>query len=477
MRISSWLLFLRERFSTWLPLIYVGYALPIVVAFVLINPPFLAPDEVRHFYRTVQISEGHLYASRSPDPSATFNNTSGGFISASAIYLATRPVFIGPALYPGDIFDPAAAEKEHLFSLPWDDKVQFIAFANIAPYPFTSYLPGAAGLTIGRKTGLSVLQSFYIARLFNAFICVTLSALAIHWVSRGKVILACLLSLPTTLYLFSSLSQDALLISYTALAVGLLNRYLDAPADRRKLWGLGMALALLALVVAGRLPYLPFILIAAQMAYFGAKTRRSALVGGVVAVLLVAIYMLSVRYLGIATLVDGHPERQAALMVQHPIQMLSLMLSTIQSTLLFSMRQFIATFGWLTCELPDPFYPLIEFMLFLVFLGDFKPGDLKLPFWSRIATIILSGSVVVLILSSLFILWNDARNFDISGEQGRYYIPIAIILTMIAGNREAPWMERFPLQMVRLGVGILTLIILVIAGYAGCLACLARFYY
>jgi uncharacterized membrane protein len=473
MRIPPWIYHLQERFLTFLPVIYIVYALPVTVALALVSPPFEAPDEPCHFLRMVQISEGHLFASRSPDPLATINNTSGGYIPTCVIKVALTP-YCGPK---DTVFDPTSGRQNHIFDYPWASETNFIGFPNTAVYPFTCYLPGAIGVAVGRMAGLSVLECFFTARLINAFISVILSALAIHLVSRGKVIFACLLSLPMGLFLFSSVSQDAMLIAYTALAVGLMNRYLDGPATHRTGWVLGLALFFLTLCVTGRPVYLPFLCVAAIGVYFVSKSFKKTLMGCGLAFVTVVIYMQSVKHLGYFVRQNVNPARQAAFLLHHPLQMIHLMLATTEAYYNNLECNFIGWFGWLSYGLPQPFYPLVGWMLVIALFSDLKLKDTVLPLWSRLAATVLSLSVIILIYIAFFIVWNNEKNIYIDGEQGRYYIPIAFMLTLALGNRDFSWMKISTFQALRFGANLAPLVVLIIADFATCLACLCHYYY
>jgi uncharacterized membrane protein len=477
MRIPPWIERLQEQFAIYLPLIYFAYALPITVAFALINPPFMVPDEVNHFYRTVQISDGHLFASRSPDPAATLNNTSGGTISSNAVEMGKRPVFIRMAFNILEPFDPATARHEHLFDIPWGDKKEFMSFPNTAPYPFTSYLPAAIGMAVSRMAGLDILESLLTARLCNAFTCVIFSALAIHFASRGKLILICLLSMPMTIFLFSSLSQDALIIAYLALAIGLLNRYLNSQNEQRTVWGFGFIFLFLALSIIGRLPYLPILFIASVLIVVTTKSFKWTAIGFCAACGAIAGFLHSIRYLGISIAKDADPHRQAVFILHHPVKFLGLMTSTIQATFYDVSREFIGVLGWLNYFLPEPFYAAIGIVLGLALIFDFRAFDSKLPGWSRVITALFALSSAVLILIGLFSLWGNESTTLIDGQQGRYYLPAAMMLTLAAGNRDLSWMTSSPFRMVRFVASVAVLSVMILSDFNALLACLARYYY
>jgi len=476
MTVRSWITLLQERFLVFLPLIYLGYALPIVTAFALISPPFQAPDEFCHFFRVVQISEGHLFATRSPDPAAPLNNTSGGSISSNAIWLAMDPTFQSLPFHSETTFDSARAGHAHLFDKPWGDKVEFVSFPNTATYPFTCYLPAAAGLAIGRWTDLSILESYFLARLFNAFASVIFSALAIHLVSRGKLIMACILSLPMTLFLFSSLSQDAMLISYIALTVAFLNRYLDTPSAQRTLGGLGAVFFFFTLSIIGRPPHLPFLLMGILFVSWGARSVKAVIAMTGFTLAAIVAYLFSIKPLGYFVIPGVNPETQKAFIFHHPIEMLSLTFKTILDYSSNYFHNFIGTLGWLDYGLPEPFYPLVGCALVVALLSDFKFKDQGLPAWSRFAAVAFPVMVIMLIFVALFIFDNSA-NVHIDGVQGRYFIPVALMFTLVMGNRDMGFNGDFRFQFARLLAGVISLAIIIVTGFAACLACLCRYYY
>src|SRR3954453_22214799 len=72
-----------------LHMLYLCYALPAGLFLIIATPPFQTPDAVNHFYRAIQISDGHLLGQ-------SLGQTSGGAIDSSAIAFS-------------HIFDPVVA--------------------------------------------------------------------------------------------------------------------------------------------------------------------------------------------------------------------------------------------------------------------------------------------------------------------------------------------------------------------------------
>ena len=134
--------------------------------------------------------------------------------------------------------------------LGWTNKLVYASFPNTANYPPIAYLPGAIGILIGKTYGLSVVETAYFARLINGMTSIAISTFALFLCRRGRYVLFTVLLLPMTISLFSSLSQDATLISSGALFAGLLSRVLlRAPNPGTAWWE--TALLVLCVLVLG----------------------------------------------------------------------------------------------------------------------------------------------------------------------------------------------------------------------------------
>ncbi len=66
------------RFIGAIPILYIAWALPLLLALVLLVPPWQHPDEFRHFLRTAHIADGSLLGHR-------FGSSAGGRADPSII--------------------------------------------------------------------------------------------------------------------------------------------------------------------------------------------------------------------------------------------------------------------------------------------------------------------------------------------------------------------------------------------------------
>jgi hypothetical protein len=120
-------------------------------------PPMAAHDEIYHWMRVVQISEGHLFPER-------VGEEWGGAVNAASfrfdMWLFERFLELQP-LKLADVWSHAgelAAGSAETAVVP---------FSNTATYSPLAYLPQAAGVFLARSVGANVLIQVLAGRLFN----------------------------------------------------------------------------------------------------------------------------------------------------------------------------------------------------------------------------------------------------------------------------------------------------------------------
>jgi hypothetical protein len=181
----------------------------IVLVMNSILPPFDAPDEFAHSFHAASLSSGQIL----PRPGT--DAIIGGTVNSGLLDLfhLLQPTGTG-APKPPDVTKKAK-------DISWTNSSSFMTFPNTGQYGSFLYLPQAIGLAIGRGAGLSVLKSYYLARLLTALAAVAIASIALANASRGGYLVAVVLTTPMFLYLATSLSQDGLLIAVSALFTAL----------------------------------------------------------------------------------------------------------------------------------------------------------------------------------------------------------------------------------------------------------------
>jgi uncharacterized membrane protein len=210
--------------------------------FLIVTPPFQAPDEYQHFFRTYQLSKGQIIAEQR-------GGETGGEVAASLHHVVVG--LLGSVPFNPDNKVPVDDIRAMLTHPLEPDQEHFVDFRTIALYTPVAHLPQTVGITIGRVLRLPTLLMFYLGRTFAMVTAVALTALAIRVTPIFKWWLFVFAFLPMTTFLRSSLSADTTTISLALLLLALCLRYAfaDKPrVDRRGTFALiaaavGLALA------------------------------------------------------------------------------------------------------------------------------------------------------------------------------------------------------------------------------------------
>jgi hypothetical protein len=252
--------------------IYVGAALPLIIWFACWIPAFQSPDEPNHFARADQISRGVVVGTR-------FGPTDSGGLVDAAIGRAVVPYSRLP-------FNPFARvtreEVDASRQIPWSGDMQLSGFRNTVNYGPMFYLPQAAGVWIGRRAGLGVIDTLVLARVANGLACCALGFMALRSCAFGKRTMFSVLCWPMTLSLSASSSHDGLLIASAALIFALVSR---VSTEARAATSIELALVLFALVagVMGHPTHIAFALLLPLLLRTAGQPRpRSPRVVGVV---------------------------------------------------------------------------------------------------------------------------------------------------------------------------------------------------
>lgn len=423
---------IAAHINRWAPLAYFAVALTAVLVLGRLVPLGMVPDEGSHWLRAVQIAQGQWVATRA-NPSEA-----GGIVPYGAVE-------VGEALdeligHPDVKVDPAVVRTWR--DIRWTDRGEgFAAFGNTAIYLPAFYGPAAAAIAFGRWRDWSVSRTFALARAATGIAAVGLCTLAIGIARRGRALLTALLLLPMALLQFSSVSQDALLIAGLALVAGLCSR---AASEARPLRSgeRFIAFAIIGLAVGSRPPYAPVLLLGAtallgSVQPGGTTFRRFAarlwapLMGGLIAggwILFGAGPAKTVLRTDVAVSIPG----QLDYLAHHLSVLPALAWNTIASAGLDHYRQFLGIVGW-----SDVYPPVsVHIAATLTLLGGaalsrFEPGaTLNRRDGALVLGLWLAAWVAVYL--TLYLAWTAVGAPLVDGVQGRYFLPSATMLALIA---------------------------------------------
>ena len=411
----SWL-----RSSAW-ELAFLAAFFILGLGFLVVTPPFQAPDENVHFLRAWHVLEGKWLGQR-------VGNKAGDELPLG-IAQAFTPAFERLPFKPEEKLTVEQFREQWRASPALGSEAMqkrtFVDFHGVVRYSPVAYAPQALGLAVARMLDARVLGAVYIGRLANLLATVACFGLAL-WLLRERADAAWVMSvfmlMPTAVFEVSSLSTDAQIFGTFALVFGLYLRM-----RRGFSWALFAAgLVLSAVMALGKPGYGLACLIFAFAVPPPWKRRSYALLALLTVILgLTVLWSQLSAPLFVETLADADPRAQVMSMLGHPLSVLSLLRDTV---LLSGERlaiELVGNLGWLDTLLPFPLI-YVSWLLMgvaLVVSADDRGGSK----WGSIHNL---GAAVVLVLLlgavslGLYLIWTPVGAPAILGLQGRYFLPL-----------------------------------------------------
>ncbi|MBF0556353.1 MAG: DUF2142 domain-containing protein [Nitrospirae bacterium] len=396
--------------------------------FVVIVPPFQAPDETNHFYRSYQISEGRFLAERR-------GGDVGGMLPESLIKTAKTLSKDIPG-HPEN--KQEVSEIVEAFNIPIDEgRRAFLNFHYTVLYSPVPFIPQAAAIYAGRRLGGTVLWLVYAGRLANLFVWLALMYLSIRMVPAYKWLFVFLALMPLSLFQGASLSADALTNAVSFLFIAAVLR---AASDKENLKMNLLFIFLLSLpLTMSKHAYFPLLLCFFLIPRSFFPSKRSY----IIAFCVLFIVNLSVNlwwsskvgYLVVAhnNGLDVSPQRQWRFLIEHPLRYAGTFIRTIERQCRFGWFTVVGKMGWLDTNMPEIFQRSYVWVLALV-AAFAAPGPLNIGIRKKVIIFISIFFCVFLFSTSEYLIWTPVGNTFIDGLQPRYVIPLLPLLFILLGN-------------------------------------------
>jgi uncharacterized membrane protein len=392
--------------------------------FIKTIPPFWGIDELTHFDRVYQISEGQLTEKKINDLQY------GGHLPKNIVLLEN---YIYKDLIDNDhTSERPDVDNKLLYNNYTHQKISKetlnYAFTGSGAYSPIAYTPPALGVVLGRMFNANFGQTLFLARLFTLTVY-----LKILKNSKAQWIIFTLGLLPMTIFQASIVSVDSLAMGLSFVIFSLLIR--NWPS-KRPLSGKNLViLALLGVLLSlTKPPYilvlLPIFLLPTRL--LPTKHPNILRLGLMVLTPLPAlIWNFVIRdALRLGGTLRGKeffeqlkPTKQIHYIVVHPILFLEHVVSSFFSQDWFS--QFFGLLGWNYIYIPGSVIALLSVVI--VVAGLYKDTyainyTKKLLLVSSVVSSIICAFLIVL---NFYITFNLVGSPKVEGVQGRYFIPLA----------------------------------------------------
>ena len=412
------------------------------------RPPYQLMDEINHFPRAWQISEGIFLS-----PTMTIREFKDlGDLRAKKIfcldgapadalddkiYVAEVPVSFLPDEF---ILNPNDRHYVHGFSIDYVKKFlstplnsgerEPIQIPNTGVYPPPTYLPQALAALFGRILNLNAGIIFYLMG-FGGLIFVTACVWwAMKFLPEAKPLIFLLAMLPMFLVEASSTSADAVTFGVCFLGTAWLLSLRNSTEkfSRAEIFGLIILSVMLACAksVYGTILLLYFLIPRERVG----STKKFFLLGAGILFLNLFMSLAWMKMTPDAALFTRHyidltetnAELQKIFLIEHPTEFFSAMINSLTKLWLAYLMNFVGMWGFLwNVTLPIIFYVL--YSLAIIFFA--LTNGLKLKLGERGVLIFAAAVSTLGFFLVHYLKWSAVGADYVSGVQGRYFIPIA----------------------------------------------------
>lgn len=388
------------------------------------NTLFNVPDEIAHFYRAFEVSQGHVSS-----------------ILDESAFIVGRELPIGGDLNVLRESWPSFWENRGFRE---STEPVFRSFFNTALYAPVSYLPQAAGIAAARLVTDRLALIAYAGRFSNWMFITALLWGAVRILPRGKRFAVLFLLMPMNLQEAFSLAPDgmttALAVFMTALVMALREIWAtgggEKTGDRANVAGrkgiLAVLYSLAIIISLHKIVYLPlclmYLLIPDEV--FGGR-KKKLFHGVCMAVLVSAASLLWLSHCGNFMVKQGTDGAlQLQYIISHPVRYLLTMVRSI----VWQSGDWIQGMAgrhlaWLNVAVPGGLVLAALGRIFLELVSDGNRGQRAAM--ERGILIFMLGSIVILICTSLYMQWTPLYSLNVEGIQGRYFLPLLLPLYLL----------------------------------------------
>lgn len=392
--------------------------------FSAMTPPLQSPDERDHIKRAYLLSKGQILLKTPP------GGASGGEIDTGLI-----AYFRGFQDLPHHPGKKLSKEEENAVSdIEWTGIRVFSPAPGTGYYFPLAYAPQALGLLIGETLGLTINDSYWLARFLVLAFSALLITLAFS-ITPANVFVLGMLIIPMSIFQFSSASLDAFTTALMLFCVALFMRGGDRKTDLPA-WMIYLLAGCIFVLVASRIHLLPLLGLIFVLWILRRRMEILWVFFVVTALSFLWIYLSINNTTDNSAAVARHSTAQYfSFYIQNPGLLYEILVNTISRNYGYYKNSLIGILGWLDAPFGQRFYDVITNCLFFLAVFSISIKGLRDEWRARLALMMLSLVSIFLIFFALLVSWNPLPTKIIEGVQGRYFIgPLMIMGYALSGG-------------------------------------------
>ncbi len=401
------------------------------ILFSVIMPPLAVPDEESHFIMAYDMADKVLSA----DNRDEYGNRIMRETDADSITYLHNAASIGR--WYATFGEPANADKMTVITKRTGVPTTTPAYAYVIP---------SLGVTLARLCKMNGHWLLLLGRLFNLCGTAAIMAFAMYLLPGAKKYFCVLGLLPEVIYILASYSYDALNLALCFLAIAYFFYMIDG--DKKvTIRNILVFAGIVFLMIPIKLVYAPLLglllLVPRKQLDINKKTIIAV---GALGICAVGALLIS-RWRDIVVLLQGINYNEdgntvsLAYILENPKSVLFVLLNDIEFNFDYYIKSMLGEFvgrdrfeGKFEFDLV--YLPLWMNMLIGLLLGFSINGEKKTEnrLWKRAWLIFLALSSSLLIFLSMYLSQNTVDELTIHGVQGRYFLPVLMLLPFCFGR-------------------------------------------
>ena len=430
-----------EKFSIEKKYLYI--ALIFGILFVFIVPPFQSPDEDSHFKKAYQVSKGKFY------PEVKKNVIGNYFPTEMLNYINIKTKYIGNR---DKKYKYSEMVLDQYTKLNYEER-KFTSYSTASITPI-AYLVPATGIIFSKicakifdLESVNTAYMLYFARFFSIIFMSFIMYLSIKITPVFKRTFAVFGLIPMVIFLGSVISYDSLLISLTTLALSIILKITYDDKLKKVSNNYIITLILIGVVLLNVkglyfLLYILLFLIPVKKVGNIKKMTKIALI--IILSILAITLVIKIPFFLLPKIKTdvNYASKQLNFVIHNPIKYSEILIDNIINQRFFQLSSIVGVFGLIDTYNPFVIICFTYIWLIMVSISDGVCDKIKISGKFKILLITYILFIIVSVYSAMYINWTPVINghkiggADISGVQGRYFLPILLPILLLFSNKK-----------------------------------------
>lgn len=402
--------------------------------YLFISPLFTGSDEHNHFYRIYEITDGVLVTPAKD----VIGSELPGSLYKTFINGSNEVVNRNVNIKYGDLKDmykiPLNKEVKEQYGIGYEKE-----YSNTALYSPLQYFPQIVGMFVGKALNLSPYLLGMLARLSNLIFYIAICTFAFKKLPKCKTLAFILMTSPTILSNATTLSADAFTNSLVFLFISCILYYCSNKQEldtKRKI----LLLFLSIMLASCKIVYLPLVMFLYLIPTDCFKTNKHKCLFITICLMMAVIFGFGwMHFTGQyfdTYYVNTQTQKNAIL--SNPFHYMIVVIRTYCQEFWNLLGNIFAGNNMYHSQLE--IYSIVPFVYVILAVASILRENQKSYFSLKQKIFIVAVALIVIALISTAIYIQCTANFielnhsTIVGLQGRYFIPIILVLTMVVGN-------------------------------------------